>query len=273
MPGEDVLPLDLVSAIAGDRQLTETEKRRVGDLRAARGGLFHSDLLYAITHQYFAPDVAADLWSRILRHKYEMSSAMRRNIRIAVASLDYLSNLTAELPSAKLISEARIAEIVRLAQRDGLTGLYNHTCCYQQIDMALVHHLGCGAPVSVMMIDIDDFKAINDRHGHQEGDRVLAETGKTIAEATRGSDICCRYGGEEFTVILPATGAQEAGHLAERLRSGVEQARPGGRAVTVSIGVASCGPETCTAQELVRRADAALYRAKAEGKNRVAVAS
>jgi diguanylate cyclase (GGDEF)-like protein len=268
---DTALSLDLVSALAGDRQLTEADRLMVEDLKAARGSMFYSDLLYAITHQYFAPGAAEDLWGRILRHKYDMSFAMQRNIRIAVASLDYLSNLTAELASATVICEAQISNIVRLSQHDSLTGLYNHACCYRQLDMALTRHARCGAPVSLMMIDIDDFKAINDQCGHQEGDRVLTAMGKIIAETIRETDSSCRYGGEEFAVILPATDVQEAGVLAERLRARVAQALPSGRAITVSIGVASCAQNVCTAQELVRQADEALYRAKAEGKNRVVV--
>ncbi|HOX05477.1 MAG TPA: GGDEF domain-containing protein [Planctomycetota bacterium] len=268
---ETTLPLDLVSALAGDRQLSEADRLLVDDLKAARGNMFYSDLLYAVTHQRFPPETAEGLWGRILRHKYEMSFAMQRNIRIAVASLDYLSNLTAELTSATVICEARVSDMVRIAQHDSLTGLYNHSCCYRQIEMALARHSRCGAPVSMMMLDIDDFKAINDRYGHQEGDRVLAAMGKAIAETIRATDSCCRYGGEEFAVILPATDAQEAGVLAERLRARVTQNLPAGRSVTVSIGVACCAQNTCTAQELVRQADEALYRAKAEGKNRVVV--
>lgn len=269
--GDKAMTMDLVSAIAGDRPLTEADVCQVEAMKAGRGDMFFSDLLYTVTHQYFAPEAAADLWGRILRHKYEMSFAMQRNIRIAVASLDYLSNLTAELTSATVISEARVSDIVRLSQHDSLTGLYNHACCYRQLDMALKRHARSGAPLSLMMIDIDDFKAINDHYGHQEGDRVLAMMGKTIAATIRETDSCSRYGGEEFAVILSETDMQEAGVLAERLRAAVAEAMPADRMITVSVGVACCARSTCTAQELVGQADAALYRAKTEGKNRVVV--
>jgi diguanylate cyclase (GGDEF)-like protein len=120
-----------------------------------------------------------------------------------------------------------------------------------------------------MMIDIDDFKKINDTYGHTEGDGVLAILGKVIVQEIRDTDICCRYGGEEFTVILPSTDILEAGALAERLREKVEQSMPLGKRVTISIGVTSCDSKISSAQSLVDRADAALYLAKRNGKNRI----
>jgi diguanylate cyclase (GGDEF)-like protein len=128
-----------------------------------------------------------------------------------------------------------------------------------------------GTIVSIMMIDIDNFKEINDRYGHVEGDRILAALAGAFKTETRDSDICCRYGGEEFVVIMPSTDIREAGILAERLRWKVEQGMPGGRKVTISIGVASCDRDIHTSKELVEKADAALYEAKRKGKNRVEV--
>jgi len=269
----DALSLDLVSAYGGDRRLTEMEKDLLDDLKKSRGDAFYSDLLYAVTHQYFPPNAAPDLWKQILRHKYEMSNAMKRNIRIAVASLDYLSNLTTELHSATVISETHIADIVRLSQCDGLTGLFNHACCFQKLDLELRRYERYGTVVSLMMIDIDDFKQINDRFGHLEGDKILALMGRTLLEAARDSDICCRYGGEEFAIILPSTGAQEAFALGERVRALLARGLPGGRLITVSIGVASSGKNALTSQILVEQSDAALYQAKKNGKNRIVVAN
>ena len=266
----DALSLDLVSAFAGDREMTGAEKEAFDDLRMRRGERFFSDLLYAITHQYFEPATAQGLWENILRNKYDMSSVMKRNIRIVVATIDYLSNLTSEMHSATVIGEVHLADIVRLSLHDGLTGLFNHAYCYQRADMEVRRHARYGSPVSVMMIDIDDFKNLNDLHGHQEGDKILARVGAIIDAETRDSDTCCRYGGEEFAVILPSTDVGEAARLAERLRAKMEVSLPCGRRVTVSIGVSSCGEDATTAQGLIKKADAALYRAKTAGKNRIA---
>ena len=270
---DNALTLDLVSALAGDRQLTEPEKTLIEDFRKSRGNRFYADLIYAVTHQFFPPPVAENLWNQLLKHKYEMSFTMKRNIRIAVAALDYLSNLTGELQSPTLIDETRMTAIVQLTLRDGLTRLFNHTTCFQRIEMELSRFERYGTIVSLMMIDLDNFKEINDRFGHVEGDRILSEMATALKTETRDADICCRYGGEEFVVIMPSTDLMEAGILAERLRSKVEQGMPGGRKVTISIGVASCDIDTHTAKVLVEKADAALYEAKRKGKNRVEISA
>lgn len=269
---DDALTLDLVSALAGDRQLTKAEQSRFSDLKKIRGSKFFSDLLYSITHQYFPPDVAEGLWTEILRHKIELSTVLIRNVRITVAALDYLSNITTNMNSATIVGERHIAEIVGLSMRDGLTGLFNHTYFYQQIDMEVSRYVRYNTVVSLLLIDIDDFKKVNDTFGHQEGDRILAAMGRKFSALARNSDICCRYGGEEFALILPLTDIREASAIADRLRTELVESLPDGSTmVTVSIGVVSSEKKIRTSQELVKNADAALYQAKRSGKNRVVV--
>ena len=268
---DQALSVDLVSAFAGDRGLSEREQAAIETLKVNRGALFFSDLLYVITHRYFSPEMAEPLWAEILRHKFEMSATLKRNIRIAVASLDYLSNLTSDIQAATVIDEAQVASLVRRSLRDDLTGLFNHATCYQKINVELRRFERYRTVCSLMMIDVDDFKALNDQYGHQQGDRVLTYLGATLSAGTRVSDICCRYGGEEFAVILPSTNATEAGVLAERLRDKVSRTPSGYPAVTVSIGVAACDDSTKISSAFVRKADAALYQAKGAGKNRVVV--
>jgi diguanylate cyclase (GGDEF)-like protein len=266
-----VLSLDLVSALAGDRPLSKAEKNLIDALKKSRGPRFFSDLLYSISHQYFPPEIAEDLWAEVLRHKSSLSKALGRNVRIVVAALDYLSNITANMDSTTLVGEVHIGEIVAQSFRDGLTGLFNHTYFYQQIDFEVKRYVRYGALVSMMLMDIDDFKEINDEYGHREGDRILAAMGGTLLREARDSDICCRYGGEEFAVILPLTDVHEARVLASRFKKELAERLPGGRTVTLSIGVASCGKSTRTYPDLVEAADTALYRAKKTGKDRIVV--
>lgn len=268
---DNALTVDLVSALAGDRRLTEAEDRRLGHLKKERGHRFFSDLLYSITHQYYPPQIAEKLWTAVLIHKNELSTALGRNVRTVVATLDYLSNITSNMDSATLVGERVIEEIVGLSLRDGLTGLFNHTYFFQQIDLEIRRSLRYGSHVCLVLIDIDDFKAVNDSYGHQEGDRILAAMGRTLMHVARDSDICCRYGGEEFAVILPLTDMREAGEIAERMRTEMAEPLTSGETVTVSLGVAACGKKILRYQDLVERADAALYQAKENGKNRVAV--
>jgi diguanylate cyclase (GGDEF)-like protein len=267
----DALSVDLVSAFAGDRPLSEAEESLLSSFRERRGDLFFPDLLYAITHQHFPPKVAARLWEEILGHKYEMSKALNRNAQIVVATLDYLANLKGNIRSPTLINEERIAEIVDGSMRDGLTGLFNHNSCYEILDLQLKTYVRHGTVVSLILVDIDDFKVVNDQCGHQEGDRVLRELADVIRKSCRDSDVCFRYGGEEFAVILPLTNARGAAEIAERIRDGATGIRTAGRTLAVSAGVAVCGEDTTSAHALVERADRALYQAKRRGKNRVEV--
>src|SRR5256714_4528750 len=127
--------------------------------------------------------------------------------------------------------------------------------------------------MSFLMVDIDDFKNYNDKHGHQAGDLALEMTAQCLKTALRSADVAARYGGEEFSILLPQTSTSEARVIAERIRRRIErthfphdQSQPLG-AVTVSIGISSFGPELDSPVEIVYAADQALYVAKSRGKN------
>ena len=264
--------VDLVSAFAGDRPMTAAEGARISALRIQRGTAFFSDLLYAISHHYFAREMAESIWNKVLSHKLTMSERLGRNVRITVATLDYLSNITGELRSFTLMAETYVTEIVNLSMRDGMTRLFNHSTFYELLELELRNHRRYGVGTSLILLDIDDFKSVDDSYGHQEGDRVLIGLAKTLEAETRDSDICCRFGGDEFAAILPFTDdPQEALGVAERIRLGVAKITCHGRTVTISAGVALCDGPTQGAHALVDRADRALYLAKRGGKNRVVV--
>jgi two-component system cell cycle response regulator len=132
-----------------------------------------------------------------------------------------------------------------------------------------------GEPVSALMIDIDHFKKINDGFGHDIGDQVLREFAVRLASNVRAIDLPCRYGGEEFVVIMPGASLEDAGHIAERIRRHVAGSpfRVAGvsepLSVTISIGVAATSGPSDTAEALLKRADEAAYAAKAAGRNTV----
>ncbi|HUI92335.1 MAG TPA: GGDEF domain-containing protein [Chitinivibrionales bacterium] len=267
----DVITLELVSAFAGDRSLTREEELFFEIKRKSLGNRLFSALLYAITHQHFEPDIAKPLWREIIKHKYEMSGALKRNTRVVVAALDYLSNITGDINSTTLISEERIADIVDGSIRDGLTGLFNHAFFFRRTEIEIKRSIQSCDSVSIMMIDLDDFKDFNDRYGHQEGDAILHRIGAIIKAETRHADFCCRYGGEEFGVVLPGADMREAQALAERLRRAVEAGLANDKKLTVSIGIATMtSAHVCLSEDLIKYADEALYKAKTAGKNRVA---
>jgi two-component system cell cycle response regulator len=161
-----------------------------------------------------------------------------------------------------------------MAITDQLTGLHNRRYMSRHLS-TLIKNAGPTKPVSFLVMDIDHFKNVNDAHGHDGGDEVLREFATRIGANVRGIDLACHFGGEEFVVIMPDTDPGLAYTVAERLRQSVENTPfPLSRAadgirVTVSIGIASSTDSADTSEELLHRADQALYHAKREGRNRV----
>jgi diguanylate cyclase (GGDEF)-like protein len=162
-----------------------------------------------------------------------------------------------------------------LSITDALTGLLNRRYLEERLSEELERSKRHRFAMSFLMLDIDNFKAYNDRHGHQAGDVALQLTAQSLKSALRSEDVAARYGGEEFSVLLPQTSAQEALVIAERIRRRVESTpfphasgRVGG-IITVSVGISSFGPGLETPESVVRAADQALYRAKSRGRNRL----
>ncbi len=171
--------------------------------------------------------------------------------------------------------EATTKELEELAIKDGLTGLFNHRYFYDSLGKEIKRAERYKADLSLLILDVDDFKHYNDAHGHPEGDILLKKLGEIILESLRNVDMACRHGGEEFSVILPQTGKEVATVTAERIRRGIqeykfsfEDSQPLGD-VTVSIGISSFPIDSTAIDDLVKKADDALYRAKKEGKNRI----
>ena len=163
---------------------------------------------------------------------------------------------------------------LEMAITDQLTGLHNRRYMSRHL-ATLMKNASPGKPISFLIMDIDYFKSVNDTHGHDVGDEVLREFANRIAANVRGIDLACRYGGEEFVVVMPDTDAGFAFSVAERLRQGLESTpipisrAPGKLKITVSIGIASTIGSQEAPDAVLHRADQALYRAKREGRNRV----
>ena len=175
----------------------------------------------------------------------------------------------------------RVAVLEHETITDHLMGIYNRRYLDRRLDEEVARVRRYGPPLSVLMIDLDHFKRINDTYGHQVGDIVLVNLGKHIEQAIRKSDLVARYGGEEIVVLAPNTTGPTAATLAEKLRQKVESSvlvppeKCHGETihVTVSIGVAEFGQSNGDGRALLERADQAMYRAKSEGRNRIAIQS
>jgi diguanylate cyclase (GGDEF)-like protein len=174
------------------------------------------------------------------------------------------------------IENADLHEMVqRQAVTDELTGLSNVRELHSVLDREIERSRRFRSPLGLVMLDIDDFKLVNDRFGHQQGDEVLAAVASVLREHSRDIDEPARYGGEELAVVLPQTDAEGAAQLAERMREAVDGMRVapvagnGHLKITASFGVASIPDSAADKESLIAAADAALYRAKRAGKNRV----
>ncbi|MGD9043800.1 MAG: GGDEF domain-containing protein [Desulfobacterales bacterium] len=266
---QEDLSIDFVSALAGDRALTQSENKLFQKLSQKRGDLLYVDLLFVVTYQYYPEETAQFLWNQILEHKKNISKKLGRNIGITVAALDYLGNVHNELEAPTVISEHKLSQIAEIAIQDGLTQLFDVSTFRAKLETEIKRYKRYGSAVSVLMIDIDDFKQFNDTHGHQKGNQILAEVASIIEKTTRDLDICSRYGGEEFSVILPQTAYKAALNIAERIRQRIEVKFKKGPGIKVSIGCAMCPKDGKSANVLVKKADKALYFSKANGKNQI----
>jgi diguanylate cyclase (GGDEF)-like protein len=204
------------------------------------------------------------------REMADLSENINRMATALQAQRDNLEHAVEE--RTKELQELNV-RLERLAVTDGLTGVYNHRRFQEQLAAELLRSGRSGRPMSVLMVDVDWFKRVNDAMGHPAGDELLRRLAVVLGTGLRATDLLARYGGEEFAVILPETPRSEATAVAERMRSAVEeQVNAGSRwtqKVTVSIGVATWPENGKTAQTLLVAADEAMYAAKHGGRNQV----
>lgn len=200
-------------------------------------------------------------------------------------TIDHASDFFAHLgviASFALENTVNRARLLRSGFTDVLTGWYNRRYLQVRLQEELARARRHATALTCLMLDLDHFKQVNDRHGHAAGDAVLHDLAQLIDGRIRATDVAARYGGEEFVILLPETDRTSGAQLAERIRSAVAAAhfdigRQRTLSITVSIGVASVRPQRddsdlkTAGDALIARADVALYQAKAEGRNRVAV--
>ena len=207
----------------------------------------------------------------------DMALLATSTTRRATSSLltdDLLEALQNHVQSA-LTNAHKYDAIRRQVVTDHLTRLYNRRYFMNRAGEEIERSLRHQPPLSVLMVDIDHFKAFNDTYGHATGDRVLQTVARAMQDALRTSDICARHGGEEFAMLLPNTPGENAYYVADRVRRTLSGTRytglglPADVNITISVGVATCPRDATDLDELMELADKALYRAKAEGRDQV----
>ncbi len=241
----------------------------------APGGL---PLRRLFPHAQFTEREAADRSVAIEAHHQELSSRLGRNVGLSVAALDYLLNISRDLVAPTIVEHEVLEVLEHRSVTDPLTGLFNRYHFEATLKREVARCLRYRRRLSLLLMDVDQLKTVNDRWGHQTGDRVLARVAEAIQSSLRSTDIASRYGGDEFAIILPDTDARGGRLVAERTCTKVEASLGEGivpdasTKVTVSGGLAElslAAPSTSEAQ-LIVAADQALYLAKGRGGNCVA---
>jgi len=264
----------IISALTED----DLNKQFITDLieklsSPSREGKFFSGLLELFIHISVNEEEAKDHWQKIFDNYEYMAARLDHDVGIRVAIMDYFVNLNKLLKQPILVEIRVFRETEKLAMLDGLTGLFNR----RYFDINLLKELRRASrydkDFSILMLDIDNFKDVNDTKGHLFGDEVLKNLATQLTDTSRGEDIICRYGGEEFIVILPETLAAGALKYADRLRSNMNNSNFFKKnKITFSGGIVSYPYGGKIAKELLENVDKALYEAKFSGKDCVIIA-
>jgi diguanylate cyclase (GGDEF)-like protein len=216
-----------------------------------------------ILHVECRADAAArgsEVWAEFKKSRQELVGAVAEHVALALANLQLRETLR------------------RQSIRDALTGLFNRRYMEESLEREILRASRANSTIGILLLDIDHFKRYNDTFGHEAGDALLREVGSLLKKQVRGEDIPCRYGGEEFLLIMSGAPVEIARQRAERLREAVKQLKVNfhGQAlgtITISIGVAIYPEQGSDAESVLGSADKALYKAKESGRDRVVVAA
>jgi diguanylate cyclase (GGDEF)-like protein len=267
----------LVTLLAGDRPDGDRLITRLRELRELEGVPTCALVLHMLAHISLPEKESEQLLLDLLRHRQRVTGELGRDPGLRVAAIDYLSNVRKLLNNPTIVELSQLERTERSAVTDSLTDLYNRRYFDDALQLEIRRSERYALNACLLMLDLDAFKPVNDLYGHPFGDLVLKRAGRVIRRSVRESDLACRFGGEEFAVILPETDRLGAFAVAERVRRAIEKGfmerSIGGRAVamTISGGIAAYPPDGSDAATLVTRADQALYLSKTRGRNRVSI--
>jgi diguanylate cyclase (GGDEF)-like protein len=231
---------------------------------------FCSRILELFVHLRVDEDTARTHWDNIFINHAGLTKSLERDIGLRMAAFDYFMNLNRCLENPILVEIRLFRTAEQQAVVDGLTGLYNRRYFDEHIEKELNRAERHEKRMSLLVVDIDDFKRYNDTKGHLFGDEVIRKLSKRLRSSMRKEDVACRYGGDEFVVIMPETSEDGALSLAMRFKRRVERdAFLKSNGVTISGGIATFPLDGNTAEELLHRADKSLYKAKFLGKDTI----
>jgi phosphotransferase system enzyme I (PtsI) len=269
---ESNLSGDLIEVFAGEKGGTVSQRRKVKELTEKMGDEIYKEIISFLTNENIQdPAEARSLYEKICSHRKYLEKKLKRKVGIHVASLDYMENIEDMMEKPVLIERDKMREIAQKAVKDASTDTFNRELLNLNIDKEIRRQERYGSPFSILFMDIDNFKKINDRYGHATGDRVLSKLSSLVKQNIRRTDTIYRYGGDEFVLLLPETHIFEAKQLAMKLmdilKSKSMEEIDG--TLNICLGIASFGSAGIdTRSALMEAADKALYEAKRAGKNR-----
>ncbi len=304
--------IDLIEIVGQDRHLESPAQlqelvRRLG----SSGGDLCAELLFLLTYRRFPTEEAEQLWAEISRRRREMASALRRDVSFRVAALDYLSAAAGTssptgdterdglIRGARIIDRAEFEKLLTYVNIDEVTSAYTRRYFQELIQREFHRARRYGHSLSLLLLDVDDFKRINDEHGHVEGDAFLRKLARRLKAASRATDGVCRFGGDEFAIVLPETDSRSLRVVADRIvrdvremgrdEPGAEESSDwgdvftsaklgqngdgadGSFGITVSVGGATYPTHVDEIEELIALADQMCLEAKRAGKNQARI--
>ncbi|MFQ5482050.1 MAG: diguanylate cyclase [Nitrospinaceae bacterium] len=247
--------------------------RAVDRLVEAEGDSVYPALLHVFTQLDFKPEEAKQIWRELLTHQQEMDASMGRPVMLMTALCDYFTSVRKSIKTPKVVELATFEEAHQNSRSDAMTGLYNRNYFLEALSGEISRSKRNNLEFSLLFLDLDNFKSINDTIGHLAGDLVLTRISAMVLKEKRAEDTAARYGGEELILLLPGTNKANALVTGERIRKKVEENifnyQNTTFRVTLSGGIASYPMDARRGMELIDCADKALYNAKAAGKNRI----
>ncbi|MCD4719792.1 MAG: diguanylate cyclase [Desulfobacula sp.] len=248
---------------------------KLNKLAGNNGEDTYSVIIQTLTSLDLKPGEAKKCWFEIISHRENISNTLGRKISLLATISDYFFSFEKSLKNHRIVEINAYEKIKKDSTHDDLTGLFNKAymqdALSQHISLAKRHN----TDLSILFLDIDDFKGINDTFGHHSGDIVLKNVAHTISQEMRASDIIARFGGDEFVILMPNTYKINALLISERLRKTIQQKtitiKGTTHQITVSGGVAGFPVDALKVKDLLNLADSALYRAKGAGKNSISL--
>lgn len=271
---------EALRAIISDRiYVNDAFHEKINSLVEKFGNNIYANLLHMLCRQNFEADKAKQHWEKILTLHYSMTEKLAgsRPIDVRLALINYFLHDEDGFEQPALIDLVFFDRMQESAYKDELTALFNYRYLKEHLDQELQRSKRYSSMVSIMMLDIDDFKYYNDHHGHEAGNLVLKKFAQILKDNIRGMDTAIRYGGEEFLLTLPATNKDGALIVYERIKEALShisiefaKEQPLG-VISTSAGIATCPADASDADTLIQHADNAMYIAKNHGKNRVQI--